>query len=307
MSEVRFSKMVGRRVRVRNAIENEHMGRQLLRYYRSFDKDFFSPFFYNDLDRHNRECAERYRAVLDDEVLEEVLMNEAHVQEIPHETMLELAELACVGRGFLWDLVNHEVSSFESLMRRLDLNDTSELQKMYFGGRAISSINRLAFPEVYDYRYKALKEQKVIENHVNPEYVKNYVQYTLTQPLSQHEADQILEVSGKQTEDSKIYWHIAPYINDELKRYGIDTAQSIHATLDWAKEAAKRSDRYYAWDRYGPSMNPRRFGMQDYHYLLSYDERMPSHLLSRLVAKYVSRRLLESDDGLRYLEIIEGE
>lgn len=269
--------------------------------YLKFDPDFFrgenfdaSP---EEWQKQRDEFAKRYSHLLQDETLKQITDGSKPVAELPKEVVRELR-----------DLISHEEKHSSLLSKKVDEKKLFQATNFegpysdYIIGKTPRHLFRLLFPREYMLEISPYKKELMdkAKNSVCGTFAKEYLSYIAKLNIeNREEIDQVRkvqEIIGAEGSDTLLFWTLAPYIHDELKLLGNSADQSIEKIMQWAKDAGakafKRGNQGFGDFDY---VDFRKFGLSGFpqDYVLGLDERMPSHLLSRLLAKKVAESLNE--------------
>lgn len=173
----------------------------------------------------------------------------------------------------------------------LVLNRLAEAQAKCVGGRTAIHLVRLIYPEEYDAHWSQLLVGNLagkLSNTFCSEFGRAYLRYVGgLDPENELGALEITERISSEGEGVFVFWTIAPYVYADLRQRGNDANRSMGKIFDWIKEAEKGHDFYPQHIELGEPFGIYTFGDNT----LGYDERMPTHLRSRLVSKVVAREL----------------
>jgi len=99
------------------------------------------------------------------------------------------------------------------------------------------------------------------------------------------------DIIGFTTTQTFWFWTLAPYLHLAFQEAGMEPSESMGRVLDWARDAVRRSGGNQQWVKLMHMEQLRAFAI-DHGRPLGYDERMPTHLTSRLVSKAIAREIL---------------
>jgi len=300
-------------------IAHEVIQGELLDSYLSFDKSFFHGGYKPmavETERQREEGAKKYKDILHNDKLQQVLSGKISVTEIPSEIIEEIHELISQEKRPSTIMAKHQgLISQEPLLAAAGIEKSSNRLQNHIASRATNHLYRLLLPEIY---YAGSSDLKADggdikrKNTVCPSFVKDYLQYAakITDSDKQEawyipdEAEKIKDVIGGENYGVKMFWTLAPYINDELKRGGLTSEMSMAEIGRWVcdawdKQNLPKRTNTMTWEtdlfKYIDSSQTNKVGFHPYKlhdYVLGFDERMPSHLYSRLYAKSIVEQMM---------------
>lgn len=173
--------------------------------------------------------------------------------------------------------------------------------------RTESHLFRLYAPEKYTDKWKyyseyghlrkAFSEKDNSKNKFCQQFVIDYLQYAAASPEPSSEAQKVTDILDTEGPGTHFFWTFAPYVHVGLQEQGLSSETSMNKVINWVKEAweeiPKEDGRIPV---YSCSSIPNKF-KRPYsvdlagYFILGLDERMPSHLQARLLAKGIARGL----------------
>ncbi|MCK5023223.1 MAG: hypothetical protein KAS04_03555 [Candidatus Aenigmarchaeota archaeon] len=244
-----------------------------------------------------------YKSFLDGykDAIDAVILDEAQPEDIENEFYSKLNELVRSEHLQSTSLRNHydveNEFSIPDLCNSEGLPQLTKGNRPYASSRISSHLYRLYDPRGYhmDWIHSGSKCPD-LKNHFCKEFTKGYVAHAFTIENPCHEDYmKIRYVIGTEGNGTFAFWTIAPYVYQGLIERGMGSNDAMKNVFDWIRRAHDRApeergdkgrNNHFEHTRFN------RFGM----YInsgepLGFDERMPSHLRSRLISKTVSREL----------------
>jgi hypothetical protein len=270
--------------------------------YLGFDKAFFRPRRYDKTDAEAETeieaTAGRYKTLLQSNKgpLDAVLLNHSRPEELPVDVYRRLN-----------GLVKPELKEENVRIRKftgphplkVDIPDIiresgvslTEGQKGYFGRRipshTTSHLCRLMLPmdyylpvSVFITKYDEIRRRA--QNSFCRAFAEEFVRYCATLPDDFEDQMRISGAIGSEGQGVFDFWTLAPYVHLDLKQRGNTPDQSMAKIFEWIRGSDRNRMLHANFDAFEiyPLKEP-----------LGYDERMPTHLRSRLVSKVVAREL----------------
>ena len=271
-----------------------------LDFYRGFDEQFF-------YDEDRKKSSDKYKSFL--ERHQSLLIPLLVTPEIIVEDYSVYEELV----SFKYEEKNPGPPLRESHSLRTTIDDLSqsagisltEQLQHYVAGRITSHLTRFIFPEDYALKSPRFGLPKTPQNNYcsvfGKELLRHFGNINSDDFLSIQEADTFNRVVGSEGKSVLLFWTLAPYIYLNLTERGILPSEGCSKIIKWVTNAY--TDKYDGhtdlsaihYDRILEAL------LQTHQivtfYLagqpLGYDERMPSHLKARLLAREVAAELIK--------------
>jgi hypothetical protein len=283
----------------------EKMPDGLLDNYRSFDKSLLSRRFVGSTQEQQEEInrvASTYEAILHNSKIQEVFAAKASADTIPEYTIRAIRGLIDneqLPAGMM--LKNTAMYSFEPLWRAAQVEEPDSDRRHYLESRTRNHLFRLLLPEIYFQEDNTNKKFLAgRENTVCPAFAKDFLRSVAEIPNPDwNDAKSFNNTIGAEGEAVSIFWTLAPYVNDELKRAGLLPQDSMQEIFAWIRDGYQKKKEFTGYDGATWEANSLAFvdrgafkkGYLDFH--LGFDERMPSHFLARLYAKSVTEQMIK--------------
>ncbi len=166
--------------------------------------------------------------------------------------------------------------------------------KMRLYGYIELHLNRLVFPDRYIRNIVKLTElgDLEIQNSTCEAYGKALVHYAVS-TATEEEVKEVQHIIGRDGDGVVMFWTLTPYIYHDLTQRGCSPEEAVRRIFDWTREGCESKyemqikgehNRFRYVREYEPMLP---FKLR----ILGYDERMPSHLMSRLLSKTIARHL----------------
>jgi len=264
--------------------------------YKKYDSSFFHPRYFSENENEQRkeiqQVSKKYYDILNNTDLQEILAGRKSLNVLSVEVITDLKEL----------VDDYEYKHHSGLSKKYKTDDLfnavgettlTESQKDYISGRVTLHLYRLLQPKQYaNLQYRKEFSEVALNNTVSAAFVKDWIAFVKTlRPENDYQGSKDLRSIRIEGEPVVYFWTIAPYLHDELKRLGNTASESMARIFKWVKKASETMSS---------DLDEAQFNHTSYHtylpssrfdYVLGYDERMPSHLLSRLLAKSVAEAL----------------
>lgn len=274
---------------------------ELVELYQNFDENFFYG-KKTGSKPSNSELSADYRQMLGNPGLQDILSRKQAVETIDLEIIARLNTLT-------ENEIKHsryiqkcwKAQSLRRLLLEAGVDSVTEDQAEYIGSRPMEHLYRMIKPDIYypdDSWRRDIPDNIIIQNTICPQFVKDYLNYIakLENP-NFDEAANINDVIGIEGPDVMAFWTLAPYVNDELKRDGFTAQDSIAKIFDWIKqthkEGSKQKGAYFADQNNHFPYFYSKIGYYRHNFVLGLDERMPTHLLSRLYSKAIVEQMIK--------------
>lgn len=141
-------------------------------------------------------------------------------------------------------------------------------------------------------RYRKEFSEVTLDNKVSAAFVKEWIAFVKTlHPENDYQGSNDLRAIRIEGESVVYFWTIAPYLHDELKRMGNTASESMARIFKWVKKASETMSSDADEAKFDHTSYHNYIPSSKFDYVLGYDERMPSHLLSRLLSKSVAEAL----------------
>lgn len=274
--------------------------------YLGFDEHFFRQEIRRDINHNREKLAERYRMFLkqNGEMINAILREpSAAASDSPfssfcsvYDKLKELAKYEHTHPQMIRKPTEGLKITIDDLARKAGVSLVGD-QRKYVGGRVALHLARLMFPEDYAERWNAYWEitKKPRNDHCEA-FSSELIRYFATVPAEirdfseRTEADKFRKVVGSEGHHVFLFWTLAPYVHLNLKERGLSPNESAKKVTDWALSGYDEKRKSFDY-------------VLDYTYLintpvdqlspLGYDERMPTHLRTRLLSKVVAGKLVE--------------
>ncbi|MBD3319160.1 hypothetical protein GF342_04600 [Candidatus Woesearchaeota archaeon] len=167
----------------------------------------------------------------------------------------------------------------------------------YFTGRTAMHLSRLAFPFEYSSDHLSLVHDLdrplPLCQETSLDFVCDYSRYALY-CAEQPEKDErkACKYIGQEGHGPFVFWTVAPHLHADLQQRGIDRLKSIEHLFDWATQAHEQNNEDHKCANTFPYATHALLNQQLIT-PLGLDERMPTHLINRLVAKTIARELVK--------------
>ena len=264
-----------------------------LDFYCGFDEQFFSQ-------KRRSENSSAYRAFLEQhrEILNKALTDPTfRVENTSFYAQLERLQGELVHSTILkkpWDGLTVTI---EDLLAKAERSLTSD-QCRYIDGRVHFHLARLMLPEEYSKEMKRYyKIMASPQNTVCEKFGNDFINYAAETPAEVRKefgvktpADKFRVVTGSEGLYVFIFWTLAPYIHLNLIERGLSQNESMIRIVSWVMES---------YDQHPESFNQLQHTEPVWDYFfhgsshLGYDERMPSHLKARLLAREMAQELVK--------------
>ncbi len=263
--------------------------------YLKFDPDFFHPRKVGlppeERQKQKEEIAKEYSEVLQNETLRQILDGKKSIEELPRTVGEKLRDLIDCEEKFPTVLSKNPI--LERILEAASISELKREHSPYVSGRASGHLFRLLFPR--EYGITACSKAELLDkaqNTVSENFAKEYLSYIIKLGLrTNKEIRDVMEIIGGEGTDTLMFWTLSPYIQDELKRFGNSAEKSMEKIFQWTKEAGSKVVQNGFQDRDFDYTDFWKLGIRGVDFVLGLDERMPSHLLSRLLAKRVAESL----------------
>ena len=158
-------------------------------------------------------------------------------------------------------------------------------QREYVTGKVHSHLARLVFPERYTFELINDPELAAkVKNTTCRRFGLDFIRYVAT--LKDHPSvSPFKEGIGSQGDGATMFWTYAPYTHLDLIKREFDKMRSIREIYKWVREAAERKTDERSAELQITHFDPTPCNLTNSIIQLGYDERMPSHLLTRILAK----------------------
>ncbi len=263
--------------------------------YLRFDKRFFN-FSLRDLSRPGameevERYAVQYRELLDSnsEALRSALRGECALREIGRELYMKLdniqgADIKASGS------LSREIGIADILLpsqQSTPLASESPLKR----GRIVNHLGRMLVPEKYSRWYSLAAQVLDVEPErmLVPAFARAFVEYSLSHSA---ECKFAADVLGGEGQGVFMAWTLLPYIHQHMIQRGYAPGDAMRAQMSWAGSAQKHAANMSQIASH--DFPHARFPHGFYHgprVALGYDERGPSHLFARLLARTIADRL----------------
>ncbi len=173
-------------------------------------------------------------------------------------------------------------------------------QRQYATGKVHWHLARLMFPMRYSPDWNDInKIQQEPANSVCDSFGQEFIQYLATTPeevqevVERKDSDKFQEVVG--LDGSGFFWTMAPYVHLTMKERGLSPHESIARILNWVIGAHKNGSegQHDLGKRFPYAHSVIQQTSTLGFFPLGYDERMPSHLKARLLAREVTGELVK--------------
>lgn len=266
---------------VKKIIENNIPGPQLLKEYREQYFDLQKKLDQIEINK----IAQEYSEFLQDNSLKQAFEGKVLIDELPLAIFNKFRKLIVRERthsGILRNRIDNELPK--------ELSQLSKHQQKYVRGRITAHLYRLFSPRQYSSGiYFNLKDKK-INNTKCETFVKDFLAYADIAADPESERN-IMRAVGIEGDPVQMFWTIVPYLHDELKNLGNSQEQSMKKIFQWIKEAEESmpaSDFGYL-AKFKHSDFATEMICHKINYVLGADERMPTHLLTKLLAKQLAK------------------
>jgi hypothetical protein len=258
--------------------------------YKRFDRALFEG-------RNPEQNASAYARFLDQNegAIGNALLDRARPEDFPPDFYGELSDLRCNESGASIGPRLRKASDpyplnieIDNLLEIAGVKANENIDRL-IRGRTIAHLKRLVIPEEYFLgmhlpagRYK---------NETCSTFGKEFLGGVAAWQSDEAVLDKVRSIIGLEGHGVFYFWTLAPYIHMDLKDGGYKPDESIETILRWVND----SDSLFS--RGGELLKHLEF--IEWHIsmarlsALGYDERMPSHLMARILAKVVSRELAQ--------------
>lgn len=222
------------------------------------------------------------------------------IQKISSKEMKFTSNLRKPGDG------NPLTVSVDDLLKASSVSALTESQKYYLGADIPFHLARLIFPVEYSFDMKDTGLDAILESNTCRCFGIDYIKHVSSlHPKNGKDSMKFRTIIGMEGSGVIMFWTLAPYIHSQLVQYGLTQDQSMHCIFDWVRKAwSKRQelskDPSYCHGNIEPhffEFAPRFYNLGLFVNLnnitLGYDERMPSHLMANMLARYISTRMFE--------------
>lgn len=277
---------------------NEVVDSELLDYYRRFDKRFFDFFEFNisqaEKKRRLDESAKKYDIILDSDVLQKALAGEIKIDDLPKDLFDNLKGLAGKERQFSGPIrKDPELRNYEKLFQEAGIELPDDCLE-YLDRHVSRHLFRLMLPAVYkeqSFSNAGVKPEEA-ENNICRKFGEDYLKYlALMKDPNHKDAREVGAVIAEEGNGVATFWTLAPYIHDELKRHGFSSEESMSRIFDLIRKSFNKYQKLGYFEigdiafKDASRIGNRHIFTNDY--VLGLDERMPTHLLSRLYARNI--------------------
>lgn len=192
----------------------------------------------------------------------------------------------------------------EVLLSKTDVN-LNRKQLKFLLDRSSAHFLRLIAPEEYSLKLKEKPEiYQKIQNNVCSKFTEDFLNYL--SKLKEVKNEKLLafqRIAGGEGEGTVIFWTFSPYIHLELSKLEKDAEKSIEKIFLWLENVYQRADELekrgsiYAFFKnnfdytYHLRNFSKDFNIETKNIILGFDERLPSHLLARLLAKKIAKEI----------------
>ena len=260
-----------------------------LDFYKGFDAHFFFGKNKETAAHTYKNFLEQYGDLLNDMLANPLLL----IQERSFYTDLKKA-----GKDEIVHILNLQkpprlTITLEDITNKSGVQLVGE-QRRFAAGNVQYHLARLMFPLEYCHSWNDLhgiKQHPV--NNACDYFGKEFIQYLATIPqeiIVKKDYDAFQEVVG--LDGSDFFWTLAPYVHLNLQERGISSHDSIARIIKWVTNKYEKDragfhnlSRQFPFARLIEQENMICFNP------LGYDERMPSHLRARLLAREVAKEL----------------
>lgn len=229
-----------------------------------------------------------YDVLLDrnSERLDEALNDGSNVKRISPEVFRKLDDLA--GNEIRHsERINHKIDNFENLLGGYGYSKLTEAQKSHLCVRTMIHLVRMLMPEDYSaddvtcvYPWLAGKEfSKDYCHSFGKELMESLPKICPPDITESFIGQEISNRIGSEGIGVFTFWTLAPYVYLGLKELGNSQEDSFGKMFRWIMKGKE------GFEFYPPYTNYKSQGIHKLTHTLGYDERMPSHLMSRLLSK----------------------
>ena len=266
--------------------------------YRNFDKQFFRSRDVNDSEEVEERViqakAEEYRELLDAhrDILEEVLHNREEPEALPEEVFQRLDDLREFERTHSTFML-HTIPQYqvEEIIKEFDLLEFWESKDISENNRFVRHLARLMSPRKYEPDTKGFP----IKNEYCSTFGYLFFQYFFSLPKVEGGVQNKIDgMVGWERDEVCPFWSLSPYVWLDGYQRSRDPQKSVEKVGEWVVDAYERmeaEERLGVGESYMRHVQFYGIKMPRFNVALGWDERMPSHLLTRIMAKSVAREL----------------
>lgn len=268
--------------------------------YQSCEKSFFVT----------EKMAQEYQKLLKENqvFLEKIFANnEIGPENLPKEFYQKLSDLKEREEHYWWE--DTLLASEKSLIEKKDdlevlLSKTgikfNEKQLQFLSSRVSAHFLRLIAPEEYSLKLSGKPEiYQKIQNNICSKFTKDFLNYlTKSDEIDEEELKIFQQIPGGEGKGTIIFWTFSPYIHLELSKFEKNSDKSIEKIFLWLKNACKKAEKNKKnnFALMENNFDYTRFPIKKFRILpdkiyLGFDERLPSHLFVRLLARKISQEI----------------
>jgi hypothetical protein len=251
--------------------------------YIGFDNSFFTDNkpVHGNLTR--KDCTRRYRELIEQhsQDIDQVLQNKASPEDLPETFFVEINKLSEYEQGVSTSFLA-KMYDIGKVMDEWKIENIPDHQRYFFWGKTPFHLTRLIKP--YTYASHAPENAKF---NFNKQFGEDYLNWVKQLPEEEERGYNFSELVGGEGGGVATYWSIIPYVYADLRQREQSRNEAMNTIVNWILDS--EDDGIF---------NPKfaSFGFADIYRFdigLGYDERMPSHLRSRILSKVVTQRLVE--------------
>lgn len=282
--------------------------------YQGFDPGFYKSSRWNPEGEINEQdeaeiegYAEQYREILSREDIKAVLKGEMKASELPDDVIWRLSQLTR-SETLYSDTLPFKASREPGRQLLKEVGIEGEWNDVWrLGNKSQVHLYRMMMPiQDYDsFRGSGLKQKGLDpKNSICKNFARKLLKYAADMPqMSDEDLKKFEAVIGSEGASVRAFWTLAPYLFDELKAESLSENEALDIISDMIREAATLNERGYVdlirTETRGFNIYSSRAGFNlEHSYVLGIDERMPSHLITRLISKRIVEQL-KSDGKLR--------